>query len=271
VPPANAGRPAGERAGAAGGGAGFDVLPSIDLRAGRVVDLYQGDYAQETVYETTPEAVAADFVRDGGRCIHIVDLDGARSGSPANRDAVRRIAATATAAGVRLELGGGMRSLEAARAALDLGVTRVIFGTAAVERPQLVAEAVRALGPQAVVVGMDARQGMVATRGWTEASSVSAITLAQQLSRLGVERFIYTDIARDSTLTEPNFAELEAMQQAVPARIIASGGVTSAEQVTRLVGLGLEGAIIGSALYAGKITLAQALAAARGAGGGEAC
>lgn len=268
MPPANADRPAGERAGAAGG-AGFDVLPSIDLRAGRVVDLYQGDYAQETVYETTPEAVAADFVRDGARWIHIVDLDGARSGSPANRDAVRRIAATA--AGVRLELGGGIRSLEAARAALELGVTRVIFGTAAVERPQLVAEAVRALGPRAVVVGIDARQGMVATRGWTEASSVSAITLAQQLARLGVERFIYTDIARDSTLTEPNFAELEAMQQAVPARIIASGGVTSAEQVTRLVGLGLEGAIIGSALYAGKITLAQALAAARGAGGGEAC
>ncbi|MDQ3700604.1 MAG: 1-(5-phosphoribosyl)-5-[(5-phosphoribosylamino)methylideneamino]imidazole-4-carboxamide isomerase [Chloroflexota bacterium] len=243
----------------------FDILPSIDVRAGRVVDLYQGDYAQETVYTATAEGVAGAFVRDGARWIHVVDLDGSRHGRPANRELVQRIAALAGAAGVKLELGGGIRSLDAARAALDAGAARVIFGTAAVERPQLVAEAVSTFGAPAVVVGIDARDGMVATRGWTQASPRRAIDLAKEMIDLGATRFIYTDIARDSTLTEPNFAELEALARAVSGSVIASGGVTTTEQVARLARLPLEGAIIGSALYAGKITLPEALAAASSA------
>ena len=241
----------------------FEILPSIDLRLGRVVDLFQGDYDKETVYEETAEAVAERFLSEGAHWIHVVDLDGSRDGAPANRAAVARIAAICAAAGARLELGGGIRSLEGAQAALDAGATRVVFGTAAVENPPLVAEAVARFGAGAVVVGIDARDGVVATRGWTQASGRRAADFAREMVDRGAERFIYTDIARDSTLTEPNFVELEALARAVPARIIAAGGVTTAAQVARLAGLPIEGAIIGSALYAGKITLAAALAAAQ--------
>ncbi|MGH2370740.1 MAG: HisA/HisF-related TIM barrel protein, partial [Chloroflexota bacterium] len=194
----------------------FDILPSIDIRGGRVVDLFQGDYAQETVYDETAEVVAERFVQDGARWLHVVDLDGARAGSPENRAIVRRIAAVAAQAGVKLELGGGIRSLEAAQAALDAGATRVIFGTAAVEQPELVGQAVAALGAAAVVVGIDARSGFVATRGWTAGSQLRAVDLARRMVDAGVARFIYTDIARDSTLTEPNFDELDTLSQTVP-------------------------------------------------------
>jgi phosphoribosylformimino-5-aminoimidazole carboxamide ribotide isomerase len=242
-------------------------LPAIDVRRGRVVDLFQGDYARETVYEEAAEAVARRFVAGGAPWIHVVDLDGSQAGSPANRALVRRIAAIAAEGGVKVELGGGIRSLETARTALETGVARVIFGTAAVERPELVQEAVDAFGPEAVVVGVDERGGMVATRGWTHASEQRAADLARRMVDLGVIRFIYTDVERDSTLTEPNFDELEALARAVPqASVIASGGVTTAEQIARLAQMGLEGAIVGSALYAGKITLEQAINAAE-----EAC
>jgi phosphoribosylformimino-5-aminoimidazole carboxamide ribotide isomerase len=241
----------------------MDVLPSIDLRGGRVVDLFQGDYDRETVYDDTGEAVAARFIAAGTCWIHIVDLDGSRDGVRANAPIVQRIATQAAAAGVMVELGGGIRSVDAARATLDLGIARVIFGTIAVEQPEVVADAVRILGADAVVVGIDARNGQVATRGWTQGSAVGAIDLAQRMVDAGVRRFIYTDIARDSTLTEPNFAEIGALNHAVAAGVIAAGGVTTVDQVRRLAALDLEGAIIGSALYAGRITLEDALAAAR--------
>jgi phosphoribosylformimino-5-aminoimidazole carboxamide ribotide isomerase len=246
----------------------FVVLPAIDVRQGRVVDLFQGDFAQETVYEEAAESVARRFVADGAAWIHVVDLDGSQAGSPANRALVQRIAAVAASSGVHVELGGGIRSLDTARAALDLGITRVIFGTAAVERPAVVGEAVGTFGAEAVAVGIDARKGIVATRGWTQSGELRAVDLAHQMVELGVQRFIYTDIERDSTLTGPNFAELAALAQEVPARVVASGGVTTVEQIARLAQMGLEGAIVGSALYAGKITLRDALAAADRAAGG---
>lgn len=240
----------------------LEVLPSIDVRGGRVVDLFQGDYARETVYAETPEAVADRFLADGARWIHIVDLDGSKAGSPENREVVQRIVKAAQAGGVRTELGGGIRSLEAARAALDAGVTRVIFGTAAVEHPALVAEAVDAFGAEAVVVGIDARDGVVATRGWLQDSGIRAVDLARQVVDAGIRYVIYTDVNRDSTLTEPNFGELEEMVRAAPVGVIASGGISTAEQVRRLATMDLAGAIIGSALYAGKLTLKEALDAA---------
>jgi len=242
----------------------FEIIPSIDLRAGRVVDLLQGDYARETVYEVPAEAVAEQFVAAGARWIHVVDLDGAKAGAPANRDLIRRLAGVAARGGARIEVGGGIRSLEAARAALDDGAARVIFGTAAVERPELVAQAVAAFGAEAVIAAIDARDGRVAIRGWTAGTSFSAIDLARRMVEAGVQRLIYTDVSRDSTLTEPNFEALWQLRRAVAAAVIASGGVTTAGQVRRLAALGLEGAIIGSALYAGRLTLAEALAAARG-------
>ena len=242
----------------------FLILPSIDIRGGRVVDLFQGDFAQETVYDEAAESVASRFIADGAQWIHVVDLDGSRAGSPENQALVRRIVERASSASVRVELGGGIRSLEAIRAALDTGVTRVIVGTAAVEQPALVRDAVNAHGPQAVVVGIDARQGMVATRGWTQASGLRASDLAAQMLDLGVVRFVYTDIDRDSTLAGPNVDATAALGQAVAGRatVIASGGVTTVAQIQALAAAGLEGAIVGSALYAGKITLRDALAAA---------
>jgi phosphoribosylformimino-5-aminoimidazole carboxamide ribotide isomerase len=243
----------------------FEILPAIDIRAGRVVDLFQGDYSRETVYDDAAEAVVERFIGDGARWIHVVDLDGSRGGSPANRDLVRDLARMAGAAGVRVQLGGGIRSLEAAHAALESGVSRVIFGTAAVERPDVVAQAVRRFGPAAVAVGIDARRGLVATRGWTETAPVPAVDLARRMVDCGVVWLIYTDVERDSTLTEPNFAELERLRRSTRAAVIASGGVTTVEQVHRLAALDLAGAIIGSAIYAGRLTLRQALAAAAAA------
>jgi phosphoribosylformimino-5-aminoimidazole carboxamide ribotide isomerase len=240
----------------------FEILPSIDVRGGKVVDLYQGDFNRETVYDDPAEEVARRFAAAGARWIHVVDLDGSRDGAGQNRPLVERIAAIARGAGVRLELGGGIRSLETIDATLALGVARVVIGTAAVEQPQLVAEAVRRFGQEAIVVGIDSRDGMVATRGWTAGTAVRATELARQMAGLGVIRFVCTDITRDSTLTEPNFASLEELARASSAAVIASGGVTTVEQVRRLKTLGLEGAIIGSALYAGKLRLEDALAAA---------
>lgn len=240
----------------------LEILPSIDIRGGRVVDLYQGDYARETVYEIAAEAVAQRFIDEGARWLHIVDLDGSKDGSPVNRRVVHRLAEVAARAGVQVELGGGIRSLEAAQAALDAGVTRVIFGTAAVERPDMVARAVARFGVEAVVAGIDARDGKVATRGWKYGSEMQAVDLGQQMIAGGVRRLIYTDITRDSTLTEPNFAAIEELSRATSAAVIASGGITTVEQIRRLSRLGVEGAIIGSALYAGRLTLSDALAAA---------
>jgi phosphoribosylformimino-5-aminoimidazole carboxamide ribotide isomerase len=162
-----------------------------------------------------------------------------------------------------LELGGGIRSVDAARAALAAGVARVVFGTVAVEQPEVVADAVAQLGAAAVVVGIDARGSAVATRGWVHESSLTAVALAQRVVDAGVVRLIYTDITRDSTLTEPNFGVLEELHRSFPVALIASGGITTVAQIVRLGAMGLEGAIIGSALYAGKLTLEDALVAAR--------
>jgi phosphoribosylformimino-5-aminoimidazole carboxamide ribotide isomerase len=243
----------------------FEILPSIDLRGGLVVDLYQGDYARETVYDDPAEGYARRFLDDGAGWLHVVDLDGARDGAPANAALVGRLAEIAHSAGARLQLGGGIRSAMVARAAIEAGADRVIFGTAAVEHPGEVATAVRDLGAGAIVVGIDGRDGMVATRGWQSASGRTTVDLAEAMIALGVVRFVCTDIARDSTLTGPNVAELDALNNAVHGRasVIASGGVTTVEQIGELVAAGLEGAIIGSALYAGRLTVAQAIAASR--------
>jgi phosphoribosylformimino-5-aminoimidazole carboxamide ribotide isomerase len=246
----------------------LEILPSIDIRGGRVVDLFQGDFARETVYDDSPSVVAQRFIAAGARWLHLVDLDGAKAGAPANRAMVEGIATAAAAAGVRLQLGGGIRTLDAARRALDAGATRVIFGTAAVDQPEVVAAAVAAFGADAVVVGIDARDGTVATHGWARASELRVVDLARRMAQLGVARLLYTDIARDSTLTGPNLEALQALNQAVPVAVIAAGGITTVEQIRRLARIGVEGAVIGSALYAGTLTLQDALAAARVASGG---
>jgi phosphoribosylformimino-5-aminoimidazole carboxamide ribotide isomerase len=241
----------------------FEVIPAIDLRGGRTVRLFQGDYGQETVYSEKPTDVALEWARAGAPRIHVVDLDGARAGAPQH---LQELKAIARAVDVPLEFGGGVRDLDSANAVLEAGAERVVVGTAAVENPALARELAGTLGAR-LVLGIDARGGLVATRGWRSESSVAATDLAAQAARWGVVRLIYTDIGRDGTLTEPNYASLVEVIAAAAVPVIASGGVAEVEHVRRLRALGAEGAIVGKALYEGRFTLEEALAAV--AGGAE--
>lgn len=235
----------------------MEIIPAIDLKDGRCVRLYQGDFAQQTVYGDDPVAMARRWVDLGATRLHVVDLDGARSGRPTNTAAVLAIV---QAAGVPVQLGGGLRREEDVVAALALGVERVILGTAAVEQTGLVARLVARFGAQ-VIVGVDARNGMVATAGWTETADVSAVDLVRHMADLGVSRVVYTDISRDGTLTEPNFEALAELIWPDGPAIVASGGIATVEHLTRLAALGAESAIVGKALYDAKIDLPAALRA----------
>ena len=234
----------------------MEVIPAIDLRGGRCVRLYQGDYARETVYSDAPAEVAARWIDAGASRLHVIDLDGAKAGAPANLPAIRSIAAAAT---VPVQLGGGIRTLESARAALDLGVDRVLIGTAAVSDPDAVAAMCDALGPESVVVTVDARDGLVALDGWTRGTRVRAADLMRRMAAQGVVRFLYTDIARDGTLSGPNYAAIEALRDEVDARLIAAGGISSVEHLLRLRNIGVEAAVVGKALYTGDISLSDAI------------
>jgi phosphoribosylformimino-5-aminoimidazole carboxamide ribotide isomerase len=219
------------------------------------VRLYQGDFAQTTVYDDDPVAVARRWVDQGADRLHVVDLDGARTGKPTNIDAVLAIVQSVP---IPVQLGGGLRHMEAVDAALALGVDRVILGTAAVADSDLVARLATRIGDR-LIVGVDARDGMVATAGWTATAGISAVELIAHMATLGVRRIIYTDIARDGTLTEPNYAALTEIVNPHGPKVIASGGIARTEQLHRLVTLGVEGAIVGKALYAGTINLVDAI------------
>jgi phosphoribosylformimino-5-aminoimidazole carboxamide ribotide isomerase len=235
----------------------MELIPAIDLKDGRCVRLYQGDFAQATVYGDDPVAMARRWADMGATRLHVVDLDGAKGGHPVNTDAVRGIV---RALKIPVQLGGGMRREEDIHAALEIGVERVILGTAAVEQADMVARMAARFGEQ-IIVGVDARNGMVATDGWTSTVDVRATELIDRMAELGVRRIIYTDISRDGTLTEPNFAALgELIRPGGPA-IIASGGIAATPHLLRLAELGAEGAIVGKAIYTGAIDLAEALAA----------
>ena len=237
----------------------MEVIPAIDLRGGRCVRLYQGDYSKETVYSDDPVEVALRWQSMGATRLHVVDLDGAARGEPANLEVVASIAGSTT---TPLQLGGGIRSVETIERAIAMGAGRVVLGTSAVGDPGLVETACREFGPDVIIVGVDARDGLVATRGWLETSGVVATDLVRQMTSLGVRRFVYTDIARDGTLTEPNFQAIEDLMKSADASVIASGGVSSLEHLARLAGLGVEGAIVGKALYEGAIDLREAIAVA---------
>ncbi|MEX2430876.1 MAG: 1-(5-phosphoribosyl)-5-[(5-phosphoribosylamino)methylideneamino]imidazole-4-carboxamide isomerase [Dehalococcoidia bacterium] len=237
----------------------MELIPAIDLRGGNVVRLHQGDYAQQTTFSGDPAGIAKLFAAAGVPRIHIVDLDGALEGLPAQLETVRTIAG---AVPVPIEFGGGMRTAEAIDAALDAGIDRVVLGTGAVEQPELVERAIREHGPHRIVVGLDARDGMVAVSGWTEGTSVQATALMERMAGMGVRLFIYTDISRDGTLTEPNFEavqDMHALAQRLDAAVIASGGIGEIAHLQRLAGIGVAGAIVGSAIYRGTVDLAEAL------------
>lgn len=236
----------------------MDVIPAIDLRGGLCVRLYQGDYAKETVFSRDPAGTARHWYELGARRLHVVDLDGAATGHIANAAAIRAIL---QAVPIPVEVGGGVRDLSIIVEILGWGVDRVVLGTTAVLEPELVKQACRD-HPDAVVVGVDARQGKIAIRGWREATDVSAVQLVRQMTALGVPRFIYTDISRDGTVTEPNFEAIGELLRATDRPIIASGGVSRLAHVRRLHELGVEGVIVGQALYTGALDLREALTAA---------
>jgi len=233
----------------------MDVIPAIDIRGGKCVRLYQGDYNQQTIFSDDPVSVALNWQAQGAPRIHIVDLDGAAAGEPVNLDIIENIA---NAVLIPTELGGGIRDLETIERLLKAGVERVILGTAAVEDPEVVRKACRKYG-QSIIVGIDARDGVVATRGWLEKSRIGAKEFAMSVVRLGAQRLIYTDISRDGTLTEPNFSAIYEMLETVRIPVIAAGGISTITHLAILKKLGVAGAIVGKALYTGDINLKRAL------------
>ena len=238
----------------------MDVIPAIDLLAGECVRLYQGDYEQSQVFNENPVDVARQWADQGASWLHIVDLDGAKTGKVVNLQTIKAIA---QAVPVRIQVGGGLRDRASVAQLLNLGVQRVILGTIAVEQPQLVADLCQEF-PGQIVVGIDARNGRVATRGWLETSEVLATVLAQQMQELGAAAIIYTDIHRDGTLQGPNLDALRELAAEISIPIIASGGISSVTDLLSLLALeplGVTGVIVGRALYTGDISLKQALQA----------
>lgn len=228
------------------------VIPAIDLRGGKCVRLTQGDYDRETVFDDDPVAVARRWQESGASWLHVVDLEGARDGLPRQRDT---IAAIVDALDIPVQVGGGIRTLSHASDLLDAGVRRIVLGTAAVSNPQLVRDVIQARGAERVVVGVDARNGLVATQGWLETSSVNALDLILSMGEAGVQRVVYTDIERDGMLTSPNF-DAVAEAAGLGVAIIASGGVSRIDDLTRLATIdGVEAAIVGRALYTGDLVL----------------
>jgi phosphoribosylformimino-5-aminoimidazole carboxamide ribotide isomerase len=239
------------------------IYPAIDIKAGRCVRLTQGRADQETVYAEDPAAVAAQFRQAGSDWVHVVDLDGAFAGEPRNLEAVQAIVAQ----GMNVQLGGGLRTRAAVERALGFGVSRVVIGTRAAESEAFVGELVQSFGEK-IAVGIDAKNGQVAVKGWVATADLSALELAKRMDALGVRTLIHTDIGTDGMLTGPNFPAQEAMLAAGKFRVIASGGVSRREDIVKLAELArrhatLDGVIVGKALYEKRVDLPDLLALAR--------
>jgi len=238
----------------------MDVIPAIDLLEGRCVRLYQGDYARSQVFDENPVAVALQWAEQGATRLHVVDLDGAKAGQPVNLKAIEAIV---QAVPVSVQVGGGLRDHASVSQLLGIGVQRVILGTVAVEKPQLVQDLCQEF-PGQIVVGIDARNGKVATRGWLETSEVAATELAQRMATMGAAAIIYTDIHRDGTLEGPNLDALRELARELSIPVIASGGVSSITDILSLLALeplGVNGVIVGRAIYTGDVSLKEALQA----------
>ena len=235
------------------------IYPAIDLYEGKAVRLFKGDYNQMTVYNNDPLAVAKDFVRCGATHIHMVDLQGARDGTTPNLEIVCKIK---EATGLFCEVGGGIRTMEIIDRYMAAGIDRVILGTAAVTNPGFVQQAVAKYGDK-IAVGIDIKDGRVAIKGWTETSRLDALAFCQQMEDVGVKTIICTDISRDGAMQGTNHSLYETLSTRFSLQIIASGGVSSLEDVKRLAGQKLYGAIVGKAYYAGDIDLAAAIEVAK--------
>ena len=230
------------------------IIPAIDLKDGNCVRLKQGRMEDDTLFSNNPVAMALDWQAQGARFLHIVDLNGAFAGTPINREIIKKIV---SALSIPCQLGGGIRDLDTVKAYLDLGLERVILGTVAVENPKLVEEAATTF-PGQVCVGIDARKGMVATRGWADETEVKALDLARKFENCGVAAIIYTDILRDGMQTGVNLEETRALAKAISIPVIASGGIATIDDIKALLPLeksGVNAAITGRALYSGSLKL----------------
>ena len=233
----------------------MNILPAIDIRNGQAVRLFKGDFKQQTVVNPDVLGQARIFADAGIAFIHVVDLDGALDGKATNRDL---IAALKVATGLGVEVGGGIRTLEQIQDYLNVGIDRVIIGSMAVKNPSFVQEAIDRFGAEKIVVGIDAKDGYVATEGWLETSNVDFISLAKEMEKMGVQLFVYTDVDRDGTLTGPNFAHYEQLvAELTTAKVIASGGIAQLSDLTRLAEIGVAGTIVGKACYNGNISLEE--------------
>jgi phosphoribosylformimino-5-aminoimidazole carboxamide ribotide isomerase len=236
----------------------FQLYPAIDLRNGKCVRLFQGDFTKETVYSETPLEVAKAFVDQGAEWLHVVDLDGAKIGTPQNKQTIVQMLSELK---VAVQIGGGIRSERDIEWYLENEASRLIIGSLAVRKPELIGEWVKTYGSSTFAVSLDAKDGYVATDGWLKNSRKKAVDVAKQLADIGVETFIFTDIATDGTLSGPNVQAIEQLAVATGCPVIASGGVSSIDDVRKLVALkekGVKGAIIGKALYTGKLSLEEA-------------
>ena len=231
------------------------IWPAIDLRGGKCVRLQQGDYNRETVFNDNPADVARHWVDEGADCLHLVDLDGARDGKLINGEVIEAIV---NSVDVTFQLGGGIRDEAAIQRLLDLGLDRLVVGTQALKNPDWFRE-MASRYPGKLVLGIDARNGMVATDGWLETSETSAIEMAKQFESESVAAIVYTDIAKDGMMAGPNLEAMREMQQAVALPVVASGGVTTSDDAQRLSEIPMDGAIIGRALYEGTIKLSEVL------------
>ena len=238
----------------------MEVIPAIDLLDGKCVRLYQGDYERSEIFNDNPVTVARSWAEQGATRLHVVDLDGAKEGKTTNLASIEAIVA---AISIPVQVGGGLRARASIARLLDLGVQRCIMGTVAVEQPELVQELCQEF-PEQIVVGIDARQGKVATRGWLETSEVLATDLAQRMAVAGAAAIIYTDIHRDGTMSGPNIDALRELATAIEIPVIASGGVSSLTDLLSLLALeplGVTGVIVGKAIYTGDVKLTEAVQA----------
>ena len=236
----------------------MEIIPAVDIREGRCVRLYQGDYLRQTTYGEDPVEIALRWRSQGARWLHIVDLSGAASGKT---ESIPLVEAIVKESGLSVEFGGGVRGVKVVEELLRKGVRRVILGTAAIENPAMVKELCRRFG-EAVAVSLDAREGKISTRGWRKDTEVDVLPLAGEMVAIGVSRFIFTDIKKDGTLTEPNFGMVKRLVKGVNVPVVAAGGISRLEHLERLKKLGVEGVIIGKALYTGDINLTEAIARA---------
>jgi phosphoribosylformimino-5-aminoimidazole carboxamide ribotide isomerase len=233
----------------------MEIIPAVDIKRGRCVRLYQGDYDLETVFDEDPVTAALTWCSQGARWLHIVDLDGAVAGEPKNMEVVAQIMKET---GLLIELGGGIRQEKVAERLLRQGINRVILGTAAIENRELVEKLCQRFGG-AIVVSLDARDGKIAIRGWQRSTIAEVLEIGREMVGAGVRRLVYTDIKRDGTLTEPSFDMIDRLLAEVNVPVIVAGGISKLDHLRRLEELGVEGVIIGKALYTGDIDLGEAI------------